>query len=65
MMAEIHDSIVNRFPARYETQVGERGLKLSGKTNKKIFLYYMIINISRYIESNTGKSAKQGNHFVM
>jgi ABC-type transport system involved in Fe-S cluster assembly fused permease/ATPase subunit len=46
MMAEIHDSIVNRFPARYETQVGERGLKLSGKTNKKIFLYYMIINQS-------------------
>ena len=29
-MADIHDTIVNRFPRQYKTQVGERGLKLSG-----------------------------------
>ena len=28
-MAEIHESIMG-FPQKYETQVGERGLKLSG-----------------------------------
>ena len=28
-MADIHDAIQS-FPDRYETQVGERGLKLSG-----------------------------------
>lgn len=30
-MANIHDTIVNRFPKQYDTEVGERGLKLSGK----------------------------------
>ena len=30
-MAEIHDSIMTRFPEKYDTQVGERGLKLSGE----------------------------------
>ena len=29
-MAEIHDTISTRFPQGYDTQVGERGLKLSG-----------------------------------
>ena len=29
-MANIHDTIVNRFPKQYNTEVGERGLKLSG-----------------------------------
>ena len=32
-MAELHDSIMNRFPHKYQTQVGERGLKLSGKSS--------------------------------
>ena len=52
MMAEIHDSIVNRFPARYETQVGERGLKLSGKTNKSIFLAELL---SAYVLAKGGR----------
>ena len=29
-MAEIHNTISTRFPNGYDTQVGERGLKLSG-----------------------------------
>lgn len=35
-MARLHDSIVNRFPAQYETQVGERGLKLSGGEKQRV-----------------------------
>lgn len=30
-MAEIHETVMTRFPKQYQTQVGERGLKLSGK----------------------------------
>lgn len=33
-MAELHDTIVNRFPMKYDTQVGERGLKLSGRAGE-------------------------------
>ena len=40
-MAEIHNTIVTRFPNKYDTQVGERGLKLSGKHNKYfVFSFY-------------------------
>ena len=33
-MAEIHSTITQRFPQGYNTQVGERGLKLSGMVNQ-------------------------------
>ncbi|XP_033740931.1 ATP-binding cassette sub-family B member 7, mitochondrial-like [Pecten maximus] len=35
-MARLHDSIINRFPAQYQTQVGERGLKLSGGEKQRV-----------------------------
>ena len=30
-IAKLHDKILNDFPKQYDTEVGERGLKLSGK----------------------------------
>lgn len=44
-MAELHDTIVNRFPMKYDTQVGERGLKLSGMVavGKKLQIIVKII----------------------
>ncbi|XP_052810563.1 iron-sulfur clusters transporter ABCB7, mitochondrial-like isoform X2 [Mya arenaria] len=35
-MAEIHNTIINRFPNQYETEVGERGLKLSGGEKQRV-----------------------------
>ncbi|XP_052239792.1 iron-sulfur clusters transporter ABCB7, mitochondrial-like [Dreissena polymorpha] len=35
-MAEIHNTIITRFPQQYETQVGERGLKLSGGEKQRV-----------------------------
>ncbi len=35
-MAHIHDAIVQRFPAGYDTVVGERGLRLSGGEKQRV-----------------------------
>ncbi|CAG5120057.1 unnamed protein product, partial [Candidula unifasciata] len=42
-MAEIHDAIVNRFPHKYDSQVGERGLKLSGGEKQRIAIARTIL----------------------
>lgn len=44
-MAEIHDSIV-RWPKGYNTQVGERGLKLSGGEKQRVAIARAILKNS-------------------
>lgn len=44
-MAEIHDSIV-RWPKGYDTQVGERGLKLSGGEKQRVAIARAILKNS-------------------
>ena len=34
--ASLHDTIVDRFPAGYDTVVGERGLRLSGGEKQRV-----------------------------
>ncbi|XP_012934691.1 ATP-binding cassette sub-family B member 7, mitochondrial [Aplysia californica] len=48
-MAEIHDAIMNRFPKKYETQVGERGLKLSGGEKQRVAIARAILKDSPII----------------
>ncbi|XP_041351479.1 ATP-binding cassette sub-family B member 7, mitochondrial-like [Gigantopelta aegis] len=42
-MAEIHDTIIHRFPMQYNTQVGERGLKLSGGEKQRVAIARTIL----------------------
>lgn len=44
-MADLHDSIM-RWPKRYETQVGERGLKLSGGEKQRVAIARAILKNS-------------------
>lgn len=44
-LAEIHDSII-RWPKGYETQVGERGLKLSGGEKQRVAIARAILKNS-------------------
>lgn len=44
-MAEIHDSIM-KWPQQYETQVGERGLKLSGGEKQRVAIARAILKNS-------------------
>lgn len=44
-MAEIHDSII-KWPKGYQTQVGERGLKLSGGEKQRVAIARAILKNS-------------------
>lgn len=44
-MAELHDSII-KWPKSYETQVGERGLKLSGGEKQRVAIARAILKNS-------------------
>lgn len=44
-MAELHDSIM-RWPKGYQTQVGERGLKLSGGEKQRVAIARAILKNS-------------------
>jgi ATP-binding cassette subfamily B (MDR/TAP) protein 7 len=44
-MAEIHDSI-QKWPQKYDSQVGERGLKLSGGEKQRVAIARAILKDS-------------------
>lgn len=44
-MADLHESIM-RWPKRYDTQVGERGLKLSGGEKQRVAIARAILKNS-------------------
>lgn len=44
-MADLHDNIM-RWPLRYQTQVGERGLKLSGGEKQRVAIARAILKNS-------------------
>lgn len=45
-LAELHDTIVKEWPKGYETQVGERGLKLSGGEKQRVAIARAILKDS-------------------
>ncbi|GFR85490.1 iron-sulfur clusters transporter ATM1, mitochondrial [Elysia marginata] len=48
-MADLHDTIMTRFPRQYKTQVGERGLKLSGGEKQRVAIARAILKGSPII----------------
>ena len=45
LKAELHDIVVERFPQKYETVVGERGVMMSGGEKQRIQISRLFVKV--------------------